>query len=721
MLDAHAPVSERAVSQPPPAPEPRPSPPTAAADISPAARLLAISALCLFLEMALIRFINSTVQVIAYFNNFVILASFLGLGFGALWAKRSPRLFAHSPWLLALIVGMLVLFDRFLAATHDQADFVAWMQHPESVPLALPAGVVVVAVFVATFAVFVPLGCELGQRIDAFGDRLRAYGYDLLGSIAGVLVFALVSWGRYAPWVWFALASGLLGGLLWADGIRLRWRGLALLAAVALSASTASGYYSPYYKIEIASYFESSTNKLTHYSIFVDKNRIQDAIDFSRDLSRSSLGAWIPYYRLPYQLAPEPGRVLVLGGGSGNDTAIALASGAKRVTTVEIDPLLVDFGHELHPQRPYADARVRAVNDDARAFLRRGTEDYDLIVMNALDSHHQLPGLSTLRLESYIYTVQSFEDVRRHMHPGSVLVVHLGSTRPWMGERLYWTLTQAFGHEPTLVTTAGSPFESIAFVYAPTAVLDKARTTSSGLLWGKPDHMRSVREATTLATDDWPHLYLASPRIPDLYYQVLAFILVLSIVCFRAVGAARTRSDLLHFSLLGAAFMLLETRAITQFALLFGSTWLVNAIVVSSILVMIYLGNRLLQTEIVLPKTVVYCGLLASLVALYFVPLDALLPYNLGLRVLGAALVVGVPLFGASLVFSDSFRRAPDAAAAFGANLVGVVVGGALEYSSMQFGLKMLYPLAALIYLLAFLAERAWRRDAGTGAAPEAY
>jgi spermidine synthase len=702
MLDSYvAGLKERSTTRS----SPQPVPPRTA-ELRPAARLVAISALALFLEMALIRFINATVQVIAYFNNFVILATFLGLGFGALWARRSPRLFAHAPVLLASFVGVLVVLDRYAASLEDTPELVTWTQTNQDLPLELPSGVVVTLVFCACFAVFVPLGCELGQRLEAFEDRLAAYGYDLLGSITGVLTFAIVSWGRFPPWAWFAIASIALGVLLWAAGYKLRIRSVFLTAIVAFAALVSDGYYSPYYKIHLAQYFEAGGDKPTHYSVFVDKLRIQDAIDFDQDLEKTAIAAWVPYYMLPYKLRPAPSRVLVLGGGSGNDTAIALKAGAKHVTTVEVDPVLVDFGHVLHPQRPYADPRVEAVNDDARAYLRRNDEKFDLIVMNALDSHKQLPGLSTLRLESYIYTVQAFEDVRRHMNPDSVFVVHLSSSRHWMGERLYWSLAKAFGREPTLLATAGSPFESIAFVFAPEATLRAARERNNGLLWGPPKHFREVRASTTLATDDWPHLYLASRQIPSLYYKVLAFVIILTLLCLRALGTRRADAGLMHFMLLGASFMLLETRAITQFALLFGSTWLVNAIVVSSILVVIYLGNLLLQKRTMPPKPVVYAALLASLIALYFIPLDAALPFSLPLRVLIAGLVIGAPVFGASLIFSDSFRRAPDASSAFGANLVGVVIGGALEYSSMQFGLKFLYLIAAAMYVAAWAAER---------------
>lgn len=84
--------------------------------------------------------------------------------------------------------------------------------------------------------------------------------------------------------------------------------------------------------------------------------------------------------------------------------------------------------------------------------------------MNALDSHHQLPGLSTFRLESYMYTVEAFKDVKKHFHPNAIFLVHLSSDRPWMGERLFWSLTEAFDRMPRLFITDGSPHNSIAFV-----------------------------------------------------------------------------------------------------------------------------------------------------------------------------------------------------------------------------------------------------------------
>jgi hypothetical protein len=667
------------------------------------AQLVVTSAVSLFLEMALIRFINQTVQVIAYFNNFIILASFLGLGFGALLAGRTRATFGRFPLAMGACCALLVTLDRVASVRFDLSDLIAWTNI--SAPLLLPTPVVVVGVFCACFLVFATLGWKLGWCFGAIENRLAAYGYDLLGSILGVISFTLLSWTRLPPWVWFTVATVPLAWLLRCDGLASPGRLLLLAAGVALSATVPDGYYSPYYKIQLVSFWREDVPKPTFYSILVDKVRIQDAIDFDQDLANTPVAKWLPYYQLPYRLR-APKRVLVLGGGSGNDTAIALKAGAEHVDTVEVDPILVEFGYRLHPQRPYADPRVRAINDDARAFLRHTTDVYDLIVMNALDSHHQLPGLSTLRLESYIYTVEAFRDVRRHMNATSIFVVHLSSTRPWMGERLYWSLEKAFGREPALLTTTDSPYYSVAFIQGPSDVLAAARAPGGTLLSVSPDRFRQVRARTSLATDDWPHLYLAARAIPTLYYQVLGVILILMLLCFRRVGLASPTAHNLHFLLLGAAFMLLETRAITQFALLFGSTWIVNAIVVAAILAVIYVGNRWLLGGLRLHKPLVYALLFGSLLGLYFLPLDMLLRFELAPRIVGAALVIGTPVFLASLLFSNSFGRAPNAAEAFGANLVGVVVGGMLEYTSMITGLGFLYLIALTLYLCAWFADR---------------
>src|SRR5205823_450966 len=91
-------------------------------------------------------------------------------------------------------------------------------------------------------------------------------------------------------------------------------------------------------------------------------------------------------YRIPYRLlGREPGRVLILGAGSGNDVAVALAQGADSVDAVEIDPAIAQLGRTTHPDKPYLDSRVHVHVNDARSFLQNAQEKWDLIVFGTLD------------------------------------------------------------------------------------------------------------------------------------------------------------------------------------------------------------------------------------------------------------------------------------------------------------------------------------------------
>jgi hypothetical protein len=393
-----------------------------------------------------------------------------------------------------------------------------------------------------------------------------------------------------------------------------------------------------------------------------------------------------------------------------------LSNGARKVDVVEIDPVILNLGNTLHPHKPYLDPRVRTINDDARSFLRKTQEKYNLIVMNALDSHLQLSGLSTLRLESFIYTVEAFEDVRKHMDENSIFIVHLGSTRKWMGERLYWSLTQAFGDEPRLFTTSNSPFGSVAFVYGPEDVLTHDRFPTFGkIITPSALPFKKAKATTVLATDDWPHLYLSKPQIPRIYFYVLSVIALISLTALTVSGSLRGMQSYLNLFFLGAGFMLLETRAITKIALFFGSTWIVNGIAIGSILAVISIGNLLILGKLRIPLRLCYLGLFASLAIGYFLPPDFILNLPFFLRILMAGFWFGLPVFFASLIFSYSFKNVKNTAIAFGTNLLGIVLGGIFEYGSMVLGLNALYLLATMLYACAIFFGRKQVAKISTG------
>ena len=70
------------------------------------ARLVLLSFLMLFVELALIRWTGSNIVYLSYFSNFVLLGSFLGIGVGFLRARSQINLFRWAPLALALLVGL---------------------------------------------------------------------------------------------------------------------------------------------------------------------------------------------------------------------------------------------------------------------------------------------------------------------------------------------------------------------------------------------------------------------------------------------------------------------------------------------------------------------------------------------------------------------------------------------------------------------------------------
>ena len=75
-----------------------------------AVRLVLLSCLMLFVELALIRWGGSNVLYLSYFSNFVLLGSFLGIGAGFLRGRARHNLFPYAPVGLALLVGLVLIF-----------------------------------------------------------------------------------------------------------------------------------------------------------------------------------------------------------------------------------------------------------------------------------------------------------------------------------------------------------------------------------------------------------------------------------------------------------------------------------------------------------------------------------------------------------------------------------------------------------------------------------
>ena len=182
--------------------------------------------------------------------------------------------------------------------------------------------------------------------------------------------------------------------------------------------------------------------------------------------------------------------------------------------------------------------------------------------------------------------------------------------------------------------------------------------------------------------------------------------LLCALVGVRAVAGPlkwmRPYSDLFF---MGAAFLLLETRYVTGFALLFGSTWLVNAMVFTGVLVAVLCAVETSRELRLRSLTPLYVLLAVTLAVAYAVPLSTLLALDAPVRLVAAVALAFAPIFVANLIFAARFADTSGSTAAFGANLLGALLGGTLEYGSLLVGYRALLLLAAALYLLAFVLK----------------
>ena len=155
--------------------------------------------------------------------------------------------------------------------------------------------------------------------------------------------------------------------------------------------------------------------------------------------------------------------------------------------------------------------------------------------------------------------------------------------------------------------------------------------------------------------------------------------------------------------LLGAAFLLLETKSVTGFALLFGTTWVVNALVFVGVLLAVLAAVEVTRRWPTPPLPVMYGVLLGGLALAWLVPSSWLLSLPIGPRALVAITIAFLPIFAANVIFAKRFADTADPTLAFGTNLLGAMVGGCLEYLASLFGYDALLILAAVLYLGAYL------------------
>jgi spermidine synthase len=548
--------------------------------------LFLISLIILFLELAAIRWFPAHVLYLTFFTNVVLLASFLGMSIGCLAAGQRRNYLKWTPLLLVVALAAAHAveissnsFANFVdvgnQASPQQVYFGTEYHSQDLSRYAVPVEVLCGFFFVVIALVFLGPGQELGRALKRWPNRVQAYTLNIAGSIVGIALFAVCSWLEVAAFWWFlftAVGLGYFYFLAPAQRFPRRRLGWSLLTAVVLClvvwlaaftpvhdprAGEVQQFWSPYYRIDFKQADLSLSVNLIYHQQMVSRNEK------------------FPAYALPHLLNRDAGRppfadVLIIGAGSGNDVSRALQWNAKHVDAVEIDPAIYRLGRAYHPDQPYQDERVQVHLDDGRNFLRASERKYDLIVYALVDSLVLHSGYSNIRLESFLFTQQAFEDVRRHLKPNGTFVIYNYFRQGWLAARLQKGLDDVFGSGNSLVLTL--PYRDVIdpekatfgdftiFLAGATGDLRNAfarrpdywvrddgppgLTSPNGFEQHGPEATQLGQQTTEkfvateshwqhfglakvlpiagelrTATDNWPFLYLRQPMIPTLSWR----------------------------------------------------------------------------------------------------------------------------------------------------------------------------------------------------------
>ncbi len=684
------------------------------------------AAASLLLELSVIRWQASIFLLFSYYKNFSLISCFAGLGLGYALSSRKQIPLSLVPPLIALRVLFLSIlrysFGRTLTIvldtmpTTEQTNLFMTDSHSLA-----QYGVIyffLAVVFVLTALTFLPVGQLCGALMQR-QKPLPAYGLNLLGSLLGVCLSFILSFLWTPPAIWFAVAFAMLIVFLVYSGRSVLIAGLgSLLAITALSWPNnflAEIVYTPYQEIE----------RTCNYRGWMMINCAGQYYQRINDLSPLSVQAFPELksgalsYDLPFAaFQRHPSDVAIMAAGAGNDVAAALRAGADHIDAVEIDPAILEFGKRYHPEHPYASPKVTAVLDDARAFLRTSHKQYDLIIFSALDSHTVLSHASNLRLDSYVYTIESFRDARAHLKPGGVLSISFDSGNPKILAKIRLMMEKTFdGKPPACIQVKAGACTFIQtkegnIKYPDTLVQNEYLHDATAEI---------LKEGTDIdvSTDDWPFLYMFKRVYPFSYIGMFALVTLLTYLLGKSFGWMKpgTTNNYWSFSLLGAGFMLVETKAITELSLAFSNTWYVVGFVIASIMIMAFLANLVVSLFKMQRAFLPYCLLLLSLAFGFYVAHSGWLPANSTDKIL-QIIILTMPVFFSGMVFSILIGGVSDIAPAMAMNLMGAMVGAILEYNAMYFGYKALYLIAIVVYGAAFCLLRFHNRNT-SAQAPE--
>lgn len=692
------------------------NPPRAKTYMSIGLELFVVSFLALFCEMVVIRWLATEIRTFAYFKNVPLLAVFLGLGLGFVWAERKHDFYKWSAFGLLCLAGLLTVAFK-LGLTYitfvNPDQFMLWglgSEQEKVTPLwqTIRSLLIMSGVFVLTSSIFIGLGQRMGKLFSQMRP-LSAYSINVAGGFLGTLLLLALSFMNTGPGIWMIIAGALyflidrrpVSAALVCFGIAYGVWLAPFITAESFHGDAVETVWSPYYRIDVVRLKAPPPyqNVQLGYNVYINYDSFQSIVDCTdatlARLPQAVRNTILDSYTEPFRLSKNADqRVLILGSGSGSDVAAALRCGVKSIDAVEIDPCIATIGKQFNPNRPYSSPYVSLHVTDARNFLQNCRKKYDVIVFATLDSHAAFSSLSSLRMDNYVFTEESLKQAAHLLKPDGIIYINFIIPGDWLWQRHAKALSLASGMVPV-------GYRHNEGLLAGTLMAGPGIKAAN-----LPEALRLKRVAAVnldtpidIATDDWPFLFLPHRGVSLLYALPLLVMLAIGALPVSlefAKGACNLTNWQMFF--LGMGFMLLEVRAMADLSLLFGSTWIINTVIISAVLVVILIANFLAMRISQRFVSGLLAGVLVLLMASALVGADTFIRMG---ALAGGACGISMylmPLIFASAVFALLFKSTEHPSTALSFNLIGGGVGICLEYLSMSLGVRALGVVGGLLY-----------------------
>ncbi len=130
------------------------------------------------------------------------------------------------------------------------------------------------------------------------------------------------------------------------------------------------------------------------------------------------------YRALPFRLTPNA-ETLIIGPGGGPDVVAALASGSKKVTAVEMNPLMLKFvrSYGARAGNLYDRPDVETIQSEGRNFISRTDRKFDIILLGFVDSWASVASGGLSLSENFLYTTEAVRAYYDHLKPDGILVI----------------------------------------------------------------------------------------------------------------------------------------------------------------------------------------------------------------------------------------------------------------------------------------------------------